>query len=738
MRRIASAALTAVMAFSLMLTLSTTVQANAIAGGGNSSSYSGESVFTNIAAGGSGQFSAIFFNDGSTTWQPGTVGLLICAADKVTCNVASPNAAYASGWFSSTVYATVSAAVPPGSNGFFIYNFTVPAGTGSGVQAVFNGDVGLIGSGLEFRPQGYFQINTTPGAAGSGGLTITPSSASLPVGGTQQFTASGASAGATINWSVVGGCGAITSSGLFAATATNSATQPCSVQATSSDGLTGSAAVSVFGPATQITCNANPSSINNNGSDSVVISGTLKDANGNTVTSGNGTVVTFNNNTPALLTPTAQQTAGTNAGTAKVTYFSTGGGSGTGQVSLSSGSLTGCNAQVTINPIGTGTKLSISFSPASIAADGTSESRLRANIVDANGNLANDTTTIITATQTSGAGICNLVTTDNGSATVWPNPQTAGATSGVPGRVNFYVQSTTTPGTCTYTLTTNNSAVAGGSATLTTVITGAANKLAASTSGSPAPVGCDPNVNDLTFNCPLTTVTIQDANGNRETGFPAGVTVVASWQVSTVAGSGCPAGIVVWNAYNGSGALAQTSTTSAGVVTQSAAFTTTARSTGAGRAFYAFTSNLATTGCTVNFTVPSNSNISSTSTTIAFTPGSNAGLACSFSPNPIANDSSSTSLATVNVVDSFGNATGSGSYSVTFAKTGSTAASGGATTLITASPQNMNNGTAQFTVKSAATSASNTTGFNGTDTYTATAQITGTSPNTTTCTITTQ
>src|SRR5437899_8933746 len=164
MRRIASAVLTTLMAFSFMLALSTTVQANAIAGNGYSSSYSGESVFTNLGAGASGQFSAIFFNDGTQTWQPGTVGLLVCAADKTTCNVPSPNAAYASGWFSSTVYATVSTSVAPGSNGFFIYNFTVPAGTAPGTQAVFNGDVGLIGSGLELRPQGYFQINTAPGS----------------------------------------------------------------------------------------------------------------------------------------------------------------------------------------------------------------------------------------------------------------------------------------------------------------------------------------------------------------------------------------------------------------------------------------------------------------------------------------------------------------------------------------------------------------------------------------------
>jgi hypothetical protein len=341
MRRIVTTALTVLMAFSLMLSLSTTVNANALAGGGNSSSYSGESVFTNQPAGGSGQFSAIFFNDGSTTWAPGVVGLLVCAADKTTCNVTSPNAAYASGWFSATVYATVSATVPPGSNGFFIYNFVVPAATPAGTVATFNGDVGMIANGLEFRPQGYFQINTTPGGS-SGGMTLTPSSASLPVGGTQQFTATNVPAGATVSWSVTGGCGAVTSSGLFAATATNSATQPCSVVATAG-AATASAPINVFGPATQIACSANPTSVSGNGVDTTTVTATLKDANGNTVTNASGTAVNFNNNTPTLITPTGQTVATSSNGVATVVYTTVAGSSGSAQVSVASGSLTGCN-----------------------------------------------------------------------------------------------------------------------------------------------------------------------------------------------------------------------------------------------------------------------------------------------------------------------------------------------------------------------------------------------------------
>src|SRR5207245_2073816 len=83
------------------------------------------------------------------------------------------------------------------------YNFVVPAGTAAGTVATFNGDVGLIANGLEFRPQGYFQINTTPSA--TGGLTISPASATMPVGGTQQFTVTNAPSGSTVNWSVTGG-----------------------------------------------------------------------------------------------------------------------------------------------------------------------------------------------------------------------------------------------------------------------------------------------------------------------------------------------------------------------------------------------------------------------------------------------------------------------------------------------------------------------------------------------------
>jgi adhesin/invasin len=675
------------MAFSLMLSLSSTANANALAGGGWSSSYSGESVFTNQPAGGSGQFSAIFFNDGTQTWAPGVVGLLVCLADKTTCNVTSPNAAYASGWFSATVYATVSATVPPGSNGFFIYNFVVPAGTAAGTVATFNGDVGLIASGLELRPQGYFQINTTPGGS-SGGMTLTPTSASLPVGGTQQFTANNVPAGATVSWSVTGGCGAITSAGLFAATATNSATQPCSVVATAG-AATASAPVNVFGPATQIACSANPTSVSGNGVDTTKVSATLKDANGNTVTNASGTSVNFNNNTPTVITPTGQTVAATANGVATVVYTTVAGSSGTAQVSVASGSLTGCNQTVTVNAIGSATKTTSTFSPGTIAADGTSMARLRVIVTDANGNaITTDNSTTITVSRSSGASVC----------TPGSLPPT-GTTTVAAGTANFTITSTTTPGTCSWDATTNNTSIAGSSATLTTIIVGAPNKLAASTSQSPATAGCQ--TTDITL-CPFTVITVQDANGNRITNPSFGGQAITA---SFAGGTSC----------TGVGATPNPATTG------------TTPST-AGRATFTFTSLTATTGCTVTFT-PGGSlaGVSTTTTSVVFTPGAATKLICSFTPASIFADGSSTSTASVKVADANDNPTNAGTYSISFSKTSGTAG----TVLLTSSPQNTTNGVATFTVRS-------TSGTLGTDTYTATGTVVGTTTSSATCNVSTK
>ncbi|MDE3102062.1 MAG: hypothetical protein KGJ98_07475 [Chloroflexota bacterium] len=659
-----TAVVSTVMAFGLLLSTASTANANAMAGGGYSSSYAGESVFEGKAAGESGQFSAIFFNDGTQSWAPGVVGLLICLPDKVTCNVASPNASYASGWYSNTVYATVSSTVAPGQNGFFVYNFAVPAGTAGGTVATFNGDVGLIATGTELRPEGYYQQNTTPAVLGT--LTISPTSASMAVAGQQQFTATTNLTG-TVSWSVTGGCGAVTGSGLFVATATNNTTtQPCSVVA-STGSLTASAAITVFGPATQLACSASPASIvaggGTNGTTTLTIK--VEDLNGNVVTTSTP-AITVTNATPSLATLSSSGSLAATNGVLTVTVTST---STTGQIIISASStssITGCTATITSGSAGAPTQTAVSFSINPIAADGTSTSTLRADIEDANGNrVTTDSSTIIDISLTSGAGVCTVVGVVTGTSGTYGGG--AGTATDVNGRVEFSVQSTTTPGTCTFVATPRNTSISSGSGTLTTQIVGSATNLKVTANDSPHAAGSSSKT--------TVTVAIFDAVGHQVTGANStSITATLDTSGSCTGAGGGSVGISSSNPITSSG----------------------------GQAVFTFTSDGAYTGCAVTFTA---SGLSSASTTMVFTAGSADHLGCTFSPNPIIDDGSSTSAALVYVKDQVGNNLLSGSYSVNLTyQSGS-----GVTTLLTSNPQTMSSGVATFQVRS-------TTAV-GTDTY---------------------
>ena len=64
------------------------------AAAGYDSLYQFESAFLLLKPGDTGTFSVFFANTGATVWAAGTatqVNLAVCAPDKVTCNVASPN-----------------------------------------------------------------------------------------------------------------------------------------------------------------------------------------------------------------------------------------------------------------------------------------------------------------------------------------------------------------------------------------------------------------------------------------------------------------------------------------------------------------------------------------------------------------------------------------------------------------------------------------------------------------------
>jgi adhesin/invasin len=674
----------------------------------------------------------------------------VCAADKVTCNVASPNAAYASGWFSSTVYATVSTAVGPGQNGFFIWNFTVPAGTAAGTVATFNGDVGDIATGLEYRPEGYFQQNKTPSAGG--GLTISPASASMPVGGTQQFTASGASAGATITWSVNGGCGAITNAGLFAATATNSATQPCNVVAASSDGLTATAPITVFGPASQIACSASPTSTIANGSNTVTFTFTLKDANGNTVSNASSPTITVNNETPSTITLSGgnSQVVTPSSGVATVTGTTTL-TSGSIQVSASStapgngstSSLTGCNVIVSSSAPGASAKTASSFSPNPIAADGVSTSSLVVKVQDANGNTnVNDSSTVITITRdASSANICNI-TAVNGVA---QTPSGSGSATASSGAATFTFKSTSTPGSCIEATTTNSTSVAGSTATLTTQIVGAPNKIVVTTNTTPAPAANPANYpgagacNYTNFisngtttdpSCTKVTVQVQDVNGLRVTG-DTGRTITATIDHNSCSSSTNSGG----NSVYGSGKSSPGTTT---FVTTAADAAVTGNDS-SGSLSFAFGSRGAYSACTITFTSPAGSGgtpdvaLASTTATLVWTAGGADHLTCAFSPTNITNDGASTSTATVRVRDVNGNTVTTGSYSVTFGKT----TDNGATTLLTTNPQSTSSGSTTYTVRSTTKTGTNTDTYQATITSGSTPTLPLSAPNGT-CDITTQ
>ncbi len=678
MRKIVTTALTVLMAFSLMLSLSSTASANPLTGGGYLSNYSGESVFTNQAAGTSGQFSAIFFNSGTQSWAAGVVGLLICDASKTLCNVAGPNAAYASGWFSSTVYATVSATVPPGSNGFFVYNFAVPAGTAPGTVATFNGDVGLIATGTELRPEGYFQVNTTPSA--TGGLQISPTSAALPVGGQQQFSVTGAPAGSNTTWTVNGGCGAVTNLGLFAATATNSPTQPCSVVA-SAGGLSASAGIVVFGPATSIRCSASKTTVPADGAFNgyFTISGTLIDANGNVTANDNSTAITFTNNTPAIL-GARSDTAEPSPRTAQ----------------------------------STATQLGMSWYLGTISADGVSKATLEVDMLDALGNpTTGDNSSTISISRNTGSSVC----ADAGAGSAGPTTVTSGS-------AYFLITSTATPGTCQWGSTTNATGVTGATATLTTLITGAPQQLTIQSNASPRAADGAATLR--------VTVALKDASNNPDTTPSDQVTVTATL------GSGC-AGT---KADGSSGGTGQSVNFSDGTITphtaatgsysaftgvsDSALGTFTASSASTNYARFVFKSTFATSSCTVTFS--DGSLVNSATANLVFTAGGPAGVACAFQPNQIVSDGSSTSVATVSMVDANNNLATQGTFSVSFVRT---TAGANPTTLLTSSPQNTSNGIAQFTVRSGSSSSTST------DTYTATAVVAGVSK-TGTCNIDSQ
>lgn len=608
--------------------------AGTIAGNGYSASYAGESAFLSLPALATGQFSGIFFNDGGQTWLPGVVGLLVCLPDKVTCNVPSPNAAYASNWYTPTVYATVTSPVTPGTNGFFIYSFVVPAMATPGTVATFNGDVGLIGSGALLRPSGYFHSNTVP--VGAPTLTITPASLSLPVNTTFQLTASSPS-----DWTVIGGCGAITSNGLFAATAMNGPSQPCKVVAVSG-GASASVPVSVFGAPASITCAASSPTIPADGISTVTVTASLRDVNGSFVSTAVAPPIFFNNITPALDTMSPIGTQTPVAGRASVTLTTTTAG-GDMQVTATATGLTGCSAIVRSIEPGYPVSTTARFLTDRIAADGSSTT-LRVETMDAAGyrSINDNFTTISISRAISSTSVCPVDSLLYGQV--------------VNGRIEFPIHSTNLPGLCVFDVSANNTSIRGSTATLTTVIVSNPTRLVIAGNDTPKTAGNDAVVSVI--------VDVVDTSGQRVTSSSALIVM----QLDTAACTGAPGGDITMG--------------------------TSSVSAAQGRATFTLRSTGAYPSCGLIFT---SVGLNQTAASITFAPAAPDHLSCSITPTAILNDGIGTATLTVRLRDAFNNlTTAGGPFSISIARS----AGNVVTTVLTGTPQLTVNGAATFVLRS--------------------------------------
>jgi subtilisin family serine protease len=221
---------------------------------------------------------------------------------------------------------------------------------------------------------GTATVTVTAGPLAS--VVVTPNPATVQVGGTQQFTATGRDAnGNTVSitptWSVVAGGGTIDGSGLFTA-GTVAGTFTNTVTATSG-GIAGSATVTITaGPLAAITVSPNPASVAVQATRQFTATG--RDAYGNTVPIAPAWSVVAGGGT---IDGNGLFTAGTVAGT----YTNT--------VAASSGGVTG-TATVTVTP-GPVASVVVTPNPATVGA-GTQQ-RFTATAKDAFNNIVNITPT---------------------------------------------------------------------------------------------------------------------------------------------------------------------------------------------------------------------------------------------------------------------------------------------------------------------------------------------------------
>jgi tyrosinase len=110
----------------------------------------------NVPRGSTAQLQACFSNTGTAAWVRGTATQVNLVPAPL--HTPSPFVTWASNWLSTTVFATVSAAmVAPGQTGFFIFAITPPAGIAPGPY-VLEGELVVASSGVPVQSPTFRQV----------------------------------------------------------------------------------------------------------------------------------------------------------------------------------------------------------------------------------------------------------------------------------------------------------------------------------------------------------------------------------------------------------------------------------------------------------------------------------------------------------------------------------------------------------------------------------------------------
>ncbi len=424
------------------------------------------------------------------------------------------------------------------------------------------------------------------------------------------------------------------------------------------------------GAAAKLGCSASPSSIVAGSAQSSVITVSVQDGNGQTVTTDNGRSITLSQaGTTGSLdggSVGAPSTKNSSNGTLTFTLTQpTTSATGSDQLSAATQLLPGCFMNVSFTTAGAPTSVSVTLGQTDFPSGSPRTGTVTATLKDANGATANAQSAQTVTFNVDNPGICSVsptsTTIPTGSSSATVTLTTSGA-----------------PGSCT--ITASVPSLASGSATATVTASGPAAKLVITsnacsntptTSASPSS-SCD------------VTVQVQDAGGNKVFG-PTTITLTMSQPNTTTA---CGATVLSTTPAGGAGNPATTTTSPSGTtikftIGDPIAEACTATATSAGLTPAAATISFAGSGVATH-------------------------LVASASPNPIPPNGSSQSTITVCVKDAANNTVTAANDSIDLSFSSSTGGTNHGTTLLSSSPQIASAGCASFFVRSTTTMATDT------------------------------